>query len=390
MLYGPFNRNWKNYGRIKNIKIIGPHIIFDLNEKTFQVFYKEEFSSIEKNDWVAIDENSQLIRLSPSLRAPLTTELNNEKIKTWNHFFQFIRYVFQEKLFREIQTPTLVPCPGTEPSLDVFNLDLKIGNQIQKVFLPTSPELHLKKALTIGFDKIYEIAKCYRNNEVTDLHQPEFWMLEWYRSFANLFDLQADVVQLIYKLCDEFKQTRPDVQCFTIRQLFKKHLNFDLKPDTSFDELKKLALQNQLRINDSFTIDDLFFILMLEKIEPSLPKEVLVFVEKYPPYQAALARKDHEGWAERFEVYWKGMELANAFDELNDPVEQRKRSVDDLAKRESRNAIQLDESFFQALESGMPPSAGIALGLERLFMALVNIQKIDELRLFPIKTEKRF
>lgn len=237
----------------------------------------------------------------------------------------------------------------------------------------------------MGFEKIYELAKCYRNNEVSPLHQPEFWMLEWYRSFANLFDLQADVVQLVYFLCDQAGLERPEVQCFTIRQLFRMHLNFDLKPLTSFEELKDLALQQHLRINDSFTVDDLFFLLMLEKIEPQLPQDELVFIEKYPPFQAALARRDYEGWAERFEVYWKGMELANAFDELNDPGEQRRRSQEDLLKRGEGNSIELDEEFFKALEGGMPPSAGIALGLERLFMALMNIRNITQLRLFSVE-----
>lgn len=386
MSYPAFDRNWKKFGRVKNLKVVGPHLILQIDGETVQMLYKEEFEAIKLNDWVAFDERSQLIQVAPALRVPVSTAVDIKTLHHWNQFLKVIRKFFENRNFLEIQTPSLVICPGTEPTIDIFSTELNIGSQVQKVFLPTSPELHLKKALVLGFDRIYEIAKCYRNNELTKLHQPEFWMLEWYRSFANLFDLQADVVKLIFQLCDQLGEARPVVKCFTIRQLFRQHLDFDLKPDTTGEELKKLAIQAGLRVTESFSTDDIFFLLMLEKIEPLLPYDCLVFVEKYPPYQAALARRDHEGWAERFEVYWKGMELANAFDELNDPVEQRSRSQEDLLKREKRKPIQLDEEFFQALESGMPPSAGIALGLERLFMALSGISEIDKTRLFPVKS----
>ena len=120
----------------------------------------------------------------------------------------------------------------------------------------------------------------------------------------------------------------------------------------------------------------------MDKIENQWPADRLVFVDKYPPYQAALARIDQQGWAERFEVYWNGLELANAFHELNDPVLQRQRSTEDIAKRKQFGFrdIELDETFFQALEKGMPPSSGIALGLERLFMALKGIKNIQQIK----------
>ena len=384
MSYPAFNRNWKNWGRILDMNLSGPHIILKLENETLQVLYRAEYENLKIHDWVALDEKNQLIKVAPSFKKPILGTHKKDTLKKWSVFLKFVRRFFDSKDFLELHTPSLVTCPGTEPTLDVFATELKTGSYKKTVFLPTSPELHLKKTLAMDFDKIYEIAKCYRNNEVTQLHQPEFWMLEWYRSFANLFNLQADVVQLVNYLCEHFNQKKPDIKSFTIRQLFKLHLDFDLTPTTTSDEFRNLALHHHLRINDSFSIDDLFFLLMLEKIEPHLPTHDLVFVEKYPPFQAALARRDHEGWAERFEVYWKGMELANAFDELNDPAEQRKRSLEDLAKRQGLNPIHLDEEFFHALESGIPPSAGIALGLERLFMAVLDIKKIEDLRLFPI------
>lgn len=384
MQYLGFDRRWKKKGRVLETRVQGPHFILKLENETLQILYQSEYDSIKVNDWVALSDKNQLIKVASSISSPLIPATNRDILRKWSQFLHLTRIFFDAQNFLELHTPTLVVCPGTEPTLDVFSTELKVGKKNKKIFLPTSPELHLKKSLSMGFEKIYEIAKCYRNNEITPLHQPEFWMLEWYRSFANIFDLQADVAQFIFFLCNQIKIEKPKIQCFTVRQLFKIHLDFILKPDTSMEELKALAIQHKLRTNESFTIDDLFFLLMIEKIEPFLPQDSLVFVEKYPPFQAALARQDHEGWAERFEVYWKGMELANAFDELNDPFEQRNRAQLDLKKRSGVNPIHLDEEFFRALESGMPPSAGIALGLERLFMAIYNIKTIEKLRLFPV------
>ena len=160
------------------------------------------------------------------------------------------------------------------------------------------------------------------------------------------------------------------VLSFSVSDLFKKHLNFDLRPDTTEAELRALAEHFEVDVKSATCIDDYFYLLFMEKIEFQWPDDALVFVEKYPPYQAALARLDQQGWAERFEIYWKGFELANAFHELNDPVLQRQRSAEDLQKKtqQKKQLVELDEKFFKALEFGLPPSGGIALGLERLYM----------------------
>ena len=125
----------------------------------------------------------------------------------------------------------------------------------------------------------------------------------------------------------------------------------------------------------------------MERIESQLPPDDLVFVEKYPPYQAALARLTEDGWGDRFEVYWRGLELANAFHELNDPIIQRLRANNDLKKKKElgKDLVDLDEEFFQCLEAGMPPSGGIALGVERLYMAFKNISQLSDVRIFPLK-----
>ncbi|MFN8792476.1 MAG: EF-P lysine aminoacylase EpmA [Bdellovibrionales bacterium] len=387
MKYPAFDRKWKVRGRILEMVVEGPYLKLRLHTaQDIRVHYREEYQHLRVQDWVALDSQDRLVHVAPASREPRPMRVPPERLKKWATFLAMVRAFFEARDFLELATPSLVVCPGTEPTLESFETRLKKGSQSQRVFLPTSPELHLKKALAQGYEKIFEIAKCYRNGEITPLHQPEFWMLEWYRSFANLHDLQKDCVDLVYALARHLQVPPPaGVACFTIRQLFREHLKVELTPTVSREDLAKIAADQGLRFDSRFTQDDLFFLLMLEKIEPRLPHDKLVFVEGYPPFQAALARKNSEGWAERFELYWKGLELANAFDELNDPEEQRRRAQEDLQKREGRNAIDLDEDFFQALESGLPPSAGLALGLERLFMALMDLKSLEELRVFPVR-----
>ena len=189
-----------------------------------------------------------------------------------------------------------------------------------------------------------------------------------------------DTIELIEVLCERAQIEKPNgVLSFSMAQLFRDKCNFELKPDTSADELKSLAVQLNVDVSSASCIDDYFYLIFMEKIEHQWPNKSLVFIEKYPPYQAALARVGADGWAERFEVYWQGYELGNAFHELNDPVIQRQRAREDLEKKKQtgKKQIELDEKFFEALALGLPPSAGIAIGLERLYMALFKTRDIS-------------
>jgi elongation factor P--(R)-beta-lysine ligase len=338
---------------------------------------------LEDGDLIAIMPANQIILLAPNLTGRPVRDEKWPEIKTWFEFLTHVRKFFQEKRFQEVKTPTLVECPGTEPSLEVFETQFENGNQSRKYFLPTSPELNIKKLLAEGAERVFEIAPVFRNGEKTEKHEPEFTMLEWYRSFSAFSPIKMDMIELIEQMADALKVPRPiEVLSFTVPGLFKQYCNFDFKPTTTLEELKVLAQKLNVDVQSATSIDDYFYLIFMEKIEYQWPNDRLVFVEKYPPYQAALARIGADGWAERFEVYWKGLELANAFHELNDPAAQRLRSKEDLEKKvkEGRKPIELDEKFFQALEYGLPPSAGIAVGLERLFMALMDIKKIQKLK----------
>lgn len=341
---------------------------------------------LKDGDLIAVMPLAQFILLSPNLTEKTGFYLEQDdpwlKKKKWNTYLQQVRQFFYEKKFLEVSTPSLVKCPGTEPSLDPFETYFELGSKKQKFYLPTSPELNLKKMLSEGAEKIFEIAKVFRNGELTERHSPEFLMLEWYRSYGHLDHIKHDVIELVENLSTLLKVEKPkEVLTFSVKDLFKKYCNFDFKPETSIEDLKQLAKTLNVDVSSAEVIDDYFYLIFMDKIEYQWPEDRLVFVEKYPPYQAALARVDQDGWAERFEVYWRGLELANAFHELNDPAIQRLRSQEDLDKKKKmgKKEIDLDEEFFEALEYGMPPSSGIALGLERLYMALLGMKNIKNI-----------
>lgn len=334
-------------------------------------------------DIVALMPSNQLILLTANRteRKPKSDKWPEQK--KWFEYLTAIRTFFKEKRFQDVKTATLVLCPGTEPNLDVFETYLELGSHRQKLFLPTSPELNLKKLLSEGAERIFEIASVFRNNEMTEKHKPEFTMLEWYRAYATLSSIKMDTIEMIEYLSDQLKVERPlEALTFTMAELFKKHCHFEIKSTTTLEELKKLAADLKVDVASANSIDDYFYLIFMEKIENQWPLDRLVFIEKYPPYQAALARLGIDGWAERFEVYWNGLELGNAFHELNNPDLQRLRTAEDLFKKDQlgKKEIPLDPDFFAALDYGLPPSAGIAIGLERLYMALYSLKDIHKIQ----------
>ncbi|MBS1971314.1 MAG: EF-P lysine aminoacylase GenX [Bdellovibrionales bacterium] len=340
-------------------------------------------------DLVAISDGGVVTLLAPYTQKLPPRVLRLEYLRLWQDYVYWMREYFREQGFVEVRTPSLVPCPGTEPSLDVFSTEFVNGSRRQKLYLPTSPELHLKKALALGAEKIFEIKNVFRNGEVTDHHQPEFTMIEWYRAYDGMLAIKRDVADLVNYLVRKMPSLKTPLGFDTVQipQLFYRHCGYELRPDTTLEQMKALAEKSGVDVSSARTIDDYFFLIFMEKIETQFIQERLVFVEKYPPYQAALARLTADGWGDRFEVYWQGLELANAFHELNDPAVQKQRFAEDLAKKRAmgKEEISLDAEFMQCLEAGMPPSAGIALGVERLFMALTGIASISDTRLFPMK-----
>jgi elongation factor P--beta-lysine ligase len=215
-------------------------------------------------------------------------------------FVAHVRGYFLELGLQEIFTPALVVCPGLEPSLEPFASGTK--------FLPTSPEIHLKKAMSEGFTDLFEIKPCFRDKENSPQHAAEFLMLEWYRGFADLEAILTDLSGLLILL------QAPPLRVTTFKDLFREVLDFELTPRTSREEMRQLCEGRSLDILPHDTFSDLFHRLVIEHIEPAIARRGdPTAVRDFPPSEAALAKIGPEGWADRFELYWRGFEIANAF-----------------------------------------------------------------------------
>ncbi|CAN5478890.1 hypothetical protein BH10BDE1_BH10BDE1_24280 [soil metagenome] len=336
-------------------------------------------------DWVGVDPDGGVILfavcgdrlITPSGTAVLQAAVEFQKrARDWADFLSRVRIFFHAREFLEVTTPSLAPSPGTEPFLDPLSVTVESDGEKFEKYLITSPEFHLKKALAAGLPRIFEIAKCFRNREGGPHHRVEFHMLEWYRSFASLDEIADDVAALVHHLSPKSSIAR-----VTMQELFRSQVACDLRPEMSRDELNLEAIRLGIRTMPDDEFNDIFHRIFLEKIEPRLDDfghGGPLLISGYPPTMAALARIGEDGFADRFEVYWNGFELCNAFHELNDPVENRKRfEADERAKEQSgRKTVPIDEELLRAFDLGVPPAGGIALGLERLFMAIHGLKNI--------------
>lgn len=286
------------------------------------------------------------------------------------------RDFFYQRGFLEVETPILSHFTVTDPFLESFST-----HSSPPLFLQTSPEYHMKRLLAAGSGPIFQITKAFRKEEKGNRHNPEFTMLEWYRPGFNHHDLMDEMNDYLFTMLHKFS-TR-----ITYESLFQQALN--INPHTaSLNDLKESALQNNIHLHnfDDADKDTYLDLLLSHCIEPKLGLESPVFVYDYPASQAALSVKQgHVG--ERFEVYYKGIELANGFHELSDPVEQRARFIENLEKRKKLRLpeLQLDEYFLKALAEGFPASSGVALGLDRLIMLVLNKKSIKEVMAFSIE-----
>ncbi len=332
----------------------------------------------------------QFTLLAPCHRHICETSEKWVSLRRWEKLIRGVRSYFLENGFWEADTPYLVTCPGMEPTLDPFPVTLHYKGGERGVYLPTSPELSLKRLLALGATHLFEIKKCFRDGEFSHCHQPEFWMLEWYRAYSSLDSIKLDLMGLLSFLAEEALIPTPISQPreVTMAELFQEVLSFELRVTTTKADLLQLCRRLGIYTGSVETWNDLFHLVFIEKIEPHLKQMGLVFLERFPPSQAALARITKDGWADRLEFYWNGLEIANAFHELNDPAEQQHRNNSDNRERVlmGKNPLPIDQNFMAALESGMPPSGGIALGLERLFMAAWGVRDLGDLKIFTFDT----
>lgn len=308
-------------------------------------------------------------------------------------FVQRVRDFFIERGLQEVFTPTLVRCPGLEPSLEPFATEVVLGRLKSTAYLPTSPEIHLKKAMARGWSDIFEIKNCFRKGENSAHHENEFLMLEWYRGFDDLTLVEQDLRELVATLAEEgwVMGAEPGHAAGSVAigstdfaELFHEILQYKLTPKTTIEELRDLCERLNIHHIAGDSFNDLFHRILIDRIEPHLAFKGPTIVHRFPPSQAALARLDEDGWADRFEFYWRGLEIANAFNEVTDPEEQLRRWQMEQAERRhlGTSPLPMDEELIEALRRGIPSSGGIALGVERLYMACTGVEDIQELRLF--------
>ncbi|VUD51668.1 Elongation factor P--(R)-beta-lysine ligase [Thalassocella blandensis] len=292
-----------------------------------------------------------------------------------------IREYFDQQGVFEVEVPLLGRSSVTDPHLSAISAQV----QQQAHYLQTSPEFFMKRLLAEGSGDIYYLGKAFRNDESGKLHNPEFTMLEWYRTEFNDEALMDDVGALLHHLAP--LQVDLQIEHFSYAEVFEKHVG--LNPHTAtVDELAAIAKQKLDVHFDSEPKATWLDLLFSHLVEKHLQNPT--FITDYTECQAALAKVVNTGAypvAKRFELFWKGVELANGYWELTDAKLQRERFVADNKMREAmgRPPIDIDEKFIESLEKGLPDCAGVALGVDRLMMCLFDENDISHVMPFPSK-----
>lgn len=300
---------------------------------------------------------------------------------------QLIRNFFSEQGFLDVITPPAVENPGMEVHIHPFALHSVVQNKVIKKFLHTSPEFCLKELLSDSeekIDKVFSLGYCFRDEPDSPIHRNQFIMLEWYRKHERYEKIMSDVEELINHCLKSSLPLRPQMKNqslkkITMQELFLQILDIDILNYLDVPSIQKLLKQfPDVPVPQAeLEWDDYFFLLYLNRIEPEIAKYPLLLIYEFPAPLSALStlKKDDPRVCERFEVYVNGVELCNCFNELTDPFEQRKRFEEQNKLKQKLYKYQLPEpkNFYAAMDRGLPPSAGIALGVERLLFALCEI-----------------
>jgi len=297
-----------------------------------------------------------------------------------------IRGFFARREVLEVETPVLSLAGNTEPNIASFSLEFsgRTNGAPRTRWLRTSPEHALKRLLAGGIGDCYELGRVFRDGEAGGRHNPEFTMLEWYRvgwDHQRLIEEVAELINAALALVERHAR----LERIAWRDLYRERLAID--PITASDGELQRAL-GDVRIDpEGLTRDDWLDLLLTHRLQPGFAGDTMLAVFDYPASQAALARlrPGDPPLAERFELYLGPLELANGYHELIDPDEQRARFERDLSVRDSRGSVAppIDERLLSAMRSGLPPCAGVALGIDRLLMAMLGSTRIADVLAFP-------
>lgn len=286
----------------------------------------------------------------------------SQVLKSRHKILSKIRNFFNARDYLEVETPVMVKCPGIDPYIEPISSG-------EAYYLSTSPELHMKRLLSVGIDNIYQIARAFRSEESGDLHNHEFTILEWYRTGSDYKDIMLETEALIAFVFDadglDKKKINTPFKRITVDELYEKAAGW--QPSTKWDE-------------------DRYFRDWAEKVDPYLKTANAVFVMDFPAPLSALSKiKDNGQVCERFELYMQGVEIANAYSELTGVAGHENYFKKALKRREElgKEKYDIDGGFMDAVNRGIPESGGIALGIDRLVMLLLNKNKIEDVIAFP-------
>lgn len=316
-----------------------------------------------------------------------------------------IRLFFKQNDFHEVETPLLMEHPGMEPFLEPFETQLKMnGGVTRRAFLATNPEYAMKKLLVAGLPRIFQICKCFRNGEgLSEKHNPEFSIMEWYRAGADYTAIMDDCENLFNFILQKVNGRQDGVleyqgksydltprwERVTVAEAFQKYADISVDVLLSESQLLAAGAQKGYAVTPQTTWEEIYNQMFLNEVEPHLGQAKPTILYEYPAALAGLAKKKASDprFAERFEFYVAGMELGNAFSELTDADEQEKRLLEEEKQRVQlgKTAYMHDTDFIAALRVGMPTSAGIGVGIDRMVMLFADVSSIKETLFFPVE-----
>ena len=316
--------------------------------------------------------------------------LSWENAQKRSRILQQIRQFFVERDVVEVETPSLSQGTVTDIHLEGLTcrysfLDDSPVSQSTSLYLQTSPEFHMKRLLASGYGSIFQIAKAFRHEEFGRFHNPEFTLLEWYRVGFNHFDLMDEVAALLMTVLNCAEPIKK-----TYQTLFIEHVALDPLIASRNDLLELINTNNKLSdwLLKEHDNDILLQFIFSEIIEPKIGCNAPCFVYDFPRSQASLAQlcPSDNRVAQRFECYYQGIELVNGFNELTSYEDQIERFQDDNKKRKKLGleAKRIDNNFISALTYGLPQCSGVALGVDRLIMLALKVDKIEQVISFPI------
>jgi lysyl-tRNA synthetase, class II len=340
----------------------------------------------------------QSLRMLVPALGPLHDIVHDASLTLKSEILTHTSRFFQDHGFLNVETPHFMGVPDLTPGISSFKTTYHdpAGRTID-YYLQSSPEHYMKRLLALGYENIFQICRFFRDGERYDTHHPEFIGLEWYQAYDDYKGVMATTEEYITSMAinitgdSTINYQGQDIDLGRpwprrrVNDMIRELTGIDLEQCTTRESLSAAVADRGVDVAGAESREDLFHRLFVDQVEPELPRDRPILLMDYPAYLPSLARSldSDPQFVERFELYIGGLELANAFTELNDPREQRER-YENLLKSERTRGYSggIDEQFIQALEYGMPPAGGIALGIDRLAMIFADTSKIDDVIAF--------